>query len=73
MISTQEKSLCDLFCKGWIYAFDLTMNSKNPHAHALGKLGGIKKTEAKKMASRENGKKGGRPSKFSIKHELPSS
>jgi hypothetical protein len=32
-------------------------------AATLGKLGGSAKTEAKASASRENGKKGGRPSK----------
>ena len=32
-------------------------------ASALGKLGGSAKTEAKSMASRANGKKGGRPKK----------
>lgn len=35
----------------------------NPHAKALGKLGGKVKSEAKAAASRENGKKGGRPKK----------
>jgi hypothetical protein len=33
----------------------------NPHAKALGKLGGKVKSEAKAAAARENGKKGGRP------------
>jgi len=32
-------------------------------ASALGKIGGSAKTEAKSSASRENGKKGGRPKK----------
>ena len=32
-------------------------------ASAMGKLGGAAKTEAKSAASRENGKKGGRPKK----------
>ena len=37
--------------------------AKNPHAVALGRLGG-KATSAKKTAAvRENGKKGGRPRK----------
>lgn len=35
--------------------------SKNPHAVALGRIGGKVKSEAKKQSSRENGKKGGRP------------
>jgi hypothetical protein len=43
----------------------ITMNeTKNPHAVALGKLGGSSKSEAKRRASRENGKKGGRPKKL---------
>lgn len=37
--------------------------SKNPHAVALGKLGGKSKSEAKQIASRKNGKMGGRPKK----------
>jgi len=32
---------------------------KNPHAVALGRLGGLVRSEAKKHASRENGRKGG--------------
>lgn len=36
---------------------------KNPHAVALGKLGGSKKSKAKADAVRANGKKGGRPRK----------
>lgn len=39
------------------------MSNKNPHAVALGKLGGKKSTEAKKQAARANGQKGGRPRK----------
>lgn len=35
----------------------------NPHAKALGKLGGKVKSPAKTKASRENGKLGGRPKK----------
>jgi hypothetical protein len=34
----------------------------------LGKRGGAKKTEAKKRASRENGKRGGRPKKPRVAH-----
>lgn len=33
----------------------------NPHAAALGRLGGQVKSEAKTAAARENAKKGGRP------------
>ena len=36
---------------------------KNPHAVALGRLGGSKATEAQKAAARRNGRKGGRPPK----------
>ena len=34
---------------------------KNPHAQALGAIGGKSTSDAKKNAARENGKKGGRP------------
>jgi len=34
---------------------------KNPHAVALGRIGGQQTSEAKKRSSAENGKKGGRP------------
>lgn len=34
---------------------------KNKHAQALGKVGGKVTSDAKAKASRENGKKGGRP------------
>jgi hypothetical protein len=37
--------------------------SKNVHAVALGKLGRATNSDAQKKASRENGKKGGRPRK----------
>lgn len=36
---------------------------KNPHAVALGQLGGAKTSKKKAKSSRENGKKGGRPKK----------
>ena len=32
---------------------------KNPHAVALGRLGGLVQSEAKKRANKENGRKGG--------------
>jgi hypothetical protein len=32
---------------------------KNPHAVALGRLGGLVRSEAKKRSSKENGRKGG--------------
>ena len=32
---------------------------KNPHAVALGQLGGLVRSEAKRVANRENGRKGG--------------
>ena len=32
---------------------------KNPHAVALGRLGGLIQSEAKKRANKENGRKGG--------------
>lgn len=35
----------------------------NPHAKALGKLGGNSKSPAKAAAARANGKLGGRPKK----------
>ena len=33
--------------------------SKNPHAVALGRLGGLVRSELKRRANRENGRKGG--------------
>ena len=36
---------------------------KNPHAVALGRIGGKVKSEKKAKSSRENGKLGGRPKK----------
>jgi hypothetical protein len=32
---------------------------KNPHAVALGRLGGLVRSEAKKRANQQNGRKGG--------------
>jgi hypothetical protein len=32
---------------------------KNPHAVALGRMGGLARSEAKKRANKENGRKGG--------------
>jgi hypothetical protein len=32
---------------------------KNPHAVALGRLGGLVRSDAKRQANRENGRKGG--------------
>jgi hypothetical protein len=32
---------------------------KNPHAVALGRLGGLVRSEAKQWANKENGRKGG--------------
>jgi len=40
-----------------------TPDKKNPHAAALGALGGQASTDAKANAARENGKRGGRPRK----------
>lgn len=40
---------------------------KNKSAVALGRLGGLVKSEKKAKASRENGKKGGRPKTKVIK------
>jgi hypothetical protein len=34
-------------------------NRKNPHAVALARLGGLVRSEAKRRANRENGRKGG--------------
>ena len=39
------------------------MKRKHPAAVALGSLGGRVRSDAKAAASRENGKKGGRPKK----------
>jgi hypothetical protein len=33
--------------------------NKNPHAVALGRLGGLVRSDAKRRANRENGRKGG--------------
>lgn len=37
------------------------MTTKNPHAQALGKLGGAARSDAKTAACRANGRKGGWP------------
>jgi hypothetical protein len=41
----------------------MTQRKKNPHAVALGRLGGRARTERKAQAVRKNGKRGGRPRK----------
>jgi hypothetical protein len=41
------------------------MKAKNPHAQALGTLGGRVKSAKKAAAARANGKRGGRPTKDS--------
>lgn len=50
------------------------MKRKNPHAVALGRLGGKVggrvKSEAKTRAARENGKLGGRPLKLGPEHDI---
>jgi hypothetical protein len=44
--------------------------NKNPHAVALGRLGGKAISKAKTKAARTNGKKGGRPKKMGLaKHD----
>jgi hypothetical protein len=45
------------------WVFRERMTKKNPAAVALGTLGGASKSTRKIQASRENGKKGGRPKK----------
>lgn len=40
------------------------MTEKDPAAVALGRKGGLKKSEKKTMSARLNGKKGGRPKKI---------
>jgi hypothetical protein len=35
------------------------LKGKNPHAVALGRLGGLVRSEAKQRANQENGRKGG--------------
>lgn len=44
---------------------------KNPAAVALGRLGGLAKSDAKGKASAENGKKGGRPKKVKPSPDKP--
>lgn len=41
----------------------MSQPKKNPHAQALGKLGGKASSAAKAAAARANGAKGGRPKK----------
>ena len=47
--------------------------TKNPAAVALGRLGGQQTSDAKRRASAENGKKGGRPKgkRKTKKHQSP--
>lgn len=45
----------------------MTAVKKNPHAVALGRLGGLSRSAAKVLAVRENGKKGGHHSLFKNK------
>jgi hypothetical protein len=42
------------------------MPRKNPHAVALGRLGGRVSSPAKALAVRRNAQKGGRPPKFTV-------
>jgi hypothetical protein len=42
------------------------MARKNPHAVALGRLGGSVRSTAKRKAARKNAKRGGRPVKFQM-------
>jgi hypothetical protein len=46
-----------------IEMIELERDMKNPHAAALGRLGGKATSEAKTRAARKNGAKGGRPRK----------
>jgi len=50
---------------------------KNPAAQSLGRLGGLKTSEAKTAAARANGRKGGRPKTTTLnppaKEPLPAS
>ena len=42
------------------------MNTRTRYLQKIGKKGGLVSTEAKKVAARENGKKGGRPRKANV-------
>jgi hypothetical protein len=44
---------------GWGKAMKRKLGRKNRHAVALGRLGGLVRSEAKKRANKENGRKGG--------------
>lgn len=46
---------------------------KNKHAVKLGREGGKSRSPAKVLASRINGKKGGRPKQFTIEDSIPTS
>lgn len=46
---------------------------KNPHAVALGRVGGSKKSKRKAEAVRENGKRGGRPALCGYQPSFPRS
>lgn len=49
-----------IYLKGWTLEY---LKLSSPNAQELGRCGGKVKSEVKSIAARENGKKGGRPSK----------